>query len=303
MKRVIAVAAVSLVMLAPLLWTADAWARAGRGGSSGSRGTRSYSAPAVPSSPARTAGGSVSPGPALPTPPSGSGLGSMVGGLVAGSLLGSLLFGGGGGFGIMDVAILGLLAYLAFRRMRAAQLEPAAESTSHFAPATPVPSRHARGASARWGERADAAAPPRPPEALDESEIARVVTDIFLRVQAAWTAGEMERASEVLTPEIRTQLQKDSDDERSRGRINRIENVEVKAVEMAESWQEPGRDFVTVRVEASLLDYVVDERTGAIVEGSAIEPVTFAEYWTLTRAVWVKAWRLGAIQQPTVASA
>src|SRR5439155_6240239 len=54
MKRTLAVTVLSLMVLVPLLWTADAWARVGGGSSGGSRGSRSYSAPARPSSPSPT---------------------------------------------------------------------------------------------------------------------------------------------------------------------------------------------------------------------------------------------------------
>ena len=107
----------------------------------------------------------------------------------------------------------------------------------------------------------------------------------------------MEPATAMLTPEMRGQLQADCDRMRGQGRVNRIESITVRAVEVTETWQDPGYNFMTVRIEASLLDYTVDEKTGDVLEGKATQPVTFQEYWTFTRAVWVKAWRLSAIQQ------
>ncbi len=227
----------------------------------------------------------------------------MVGGLVAGGLLGSLLFGGGGGgFGFMDMAVLGLLAYLTIRKMRGAQSEPAAVaavSQARFVSAAPARALDARDAPSPWSEVAPGASPARRPDSIvDEAEVARAVTDIFLKVQAAWTARDLEPAAAVLTPEMRSQLQRDCDQMRAQGRIARIESIAVRAVEVTETWQEPGYNFMTVRIEATLLDYTTDEKTGEVLEGSATEPVTFEEYWTLTRAVWIKAWRLSAIQQP-----
>src|SRR5215468_3064861 len=129
MKRTVAVAAVSLIVLAPFLWTVEAWARAGRGGSSGSRDSRSYSAPARPSPNPASPGASdvaATPAPSPATTPASSGWGGALGGLIAGGLLGSLLFGGeGGGFGITDLVPFGLLAFLLIRKMRYARSEPA----------------------------------------------------------------------------------------------------------------------------------------------------------------------------------
>ena len=59
MQRSVVLTALGAMFLAMLLWSVDAWARAGGGGSSGSRGSRSFSAPArpdsSPSSPSRQA--------------------------------------------------------------------------------------------------------------------------------------------------------------------------------------------------------------------------------------------------------
>ncbi len=298
MKRTVSVAAVSLIVLAPLLWTVDdAWARAGRGGSSGSRGSRSYSAPAhsATSSPAKAADSASTPAGATPAPPGGSGLGGMIGGLIAGGLIGSLLFGGGGGgFGFTELAVLGVLAFMLIRKMRSPEAEPAVVGSQSRAVATRLDTRDV----APWGESSGAETR-RPEPAVDAAEVTRNVTDVFLKVQAAWTARDLDPAAAILTPEMRAQLQADCDRMKAQGRVNRIENVTVRKVEVTETWQDPGYNFMTVRIEASLFDYTVDEKTGEVLEGNATEAVTFQEYWTFTRAVWVKAWRLSAIQQAT----
>jgi predicted lipid-binding transport protein (Tim44 family) len=296
MKRTVAVAAVSLIVLAPFLWTVEAWARAGRGGSSGSRGSRSHSAPAT-ARPSSTPG---SPGtsdvPSTPaTTPTGSGWGGALAGLIAGGLLGSLLFGGEGGFGFTDLMALGFLAFLVIRKMRSAQPEPAAAAS--YAGAVAVRSFDTRDAPSPWSKAGPVGQARRQEQGADPAEVARGVTDLFLKVQAAWTARDMESAAAFLTPEMRAHLQADCDRMRAQGRVNRIENVSVRAVEVTETWQDPGYNFMTVRIQANLLDYTIDEKTEKVVEGSATEAVTFEEYWTLTRAVWVKAWRLSAIQQ------
>jgi len=302
MRRTVGLAAASLIFLAPFLWTVDdAWARAGRGGSSGSRGSRSHSAPAhssssATSSPAKSDTAS-NPTPAPPTPSGGSGFGGMIGGLIAGGLIGSLLFGGGGGggFGFTELAVLGVLAFMLIRKMRSPQPEPAVAVSHSRAVATRLDTRDA----APWGESESAGQTRRPEPAVDGAEVTRNVTDVFLKVQAAWTARDLDPAAAMLTPEMRAQLQADCDRMKAQGRINRIENVTVRNVEVTETWQDPGYNFMTVRIEASLFDYTVDEKTGEVLEGSATEAVTFQEYWTFTRAVWVKAWRLSAIQQAT----
>jgi len=80
-------------------------------------------------------------------------------------------------------------------------------------------------------------------------------------------------------------------------RINRLENIAVRTVEIVEAWQESGQDYITALIHANLLDYTTDESSGAVVEGSKTEPVRFEEYWTFTRPVGKGSWQLSAIHQ------
>ena len=75
-------------------------------------------------------------------------------------------------------------------------------------------------------------------------------------------------------------------------------NIALRATEITEAWTEQGQDYITVRLEANLLDYTVDEKNGMVVTGNKSEPVEFAEYWTFARSVGPNPWRLTAIQQP-----
>jgi predicted lipid-binding transport protein (Tim44 family) len=82
-----------------------------------------------------------------------------------------------------------------------------------------------------------------------------------------------------------------------KGRINRLENIAVRKVEPTEAWQEMGREYVTVLFTANLLDYVVDDKTGDVVEGDKLNPVKFQEFWTFSREMGAPSWKLSAINQ------
>jgi predicted lipid-binding transport protein (Tim44 family) len=92
-------------------------------------------------------------------------------------------------------------------------------------------------------------------------------------------------------------IQDDSEKLKSERKVNKLENIAVRSVDMVEAWQESGRDYITVRFYANLLDYTVDEATGKVLSGSKTEPVKFEEYWTFTRLVGNNPWQLSAIQQ------
>jgi hypothetical protein len=121
--------------------------------------------------------------------------------------------------------------------------------------------------------------------------------DVFFRLQAAWMTRDMSGMRVALTEEMSKTLQAQCDRLRAERRVNRLENIAVRSVDVTEMWQEEGHDFVTVRFLANLLDYTTDESGAQLVEGSRTEPVKFEEFWTFTRPVGPGAWRLSAIQQ------
>ena len=286
MRRSVAAVMLSLVAVAPLLWTEEAPARAGRGGSSGGRGSRSYSAsarpPTAPSPPPR-------PAPTIEAA-SRSGEGAMTR-FFAGGLLGGLLFGGGGtGMGLLDLVALGLLASFAWNLLRTS----APKRAMTFAGDDDAPSARLDrgGAVSEIGPIAPS---------FDKAAFSEGALAMFLKVQAAWCARDLGPVGALLTPDMRVELQRDCDRMTAKGRANRLDDVAVRAATVVGTWQEQGQDYATLRIEASVLDYTTDDATGQVVEGSATEPVTFEEFWTFSRPVWAKTWRVSAIQQPVPA--
>ena len=133
--------------------------------------------------------------------------------------------------------------------------------------------------------------------AFDEAKFQDLGMDTFFKIQGAWANREMSSVRNLLTGEMFGILQEDVDRLKADKKINRLENIAVRSVDLTEAWQESGADYLTVRIYANLLDYNVDETTGQVVEGSKTEPVKFEEYWTFTRPVGPNPWQLSAIQQ------
>ena len=133
---------------------------------------------------------------------------------------------------------------------------------------------------------------------FDPARLLSVAKDLFLRLQIGWSGGDLAAVRAHLTDEMAAGLEEDLARLRERGRRNRVEDVTVESIALTEAWQEYGRDLVTLEIRASAMDYMVDESTGQVVEGSPTTPTRFVEYWTLVRPVGPNPWRLGAIQQP-----
>lgn len=316
MKRKITGIMVLSVVASIICMTAlqqNAEARAGGSRSIGSRGTRSYSQPASPSYQPRPSQPTQQPAPPSPSPfqspqPAGGGfLRSMAGGL-AGGLLGGMLFrslgfggggaGGGGGIGLFEIILLGGIAYLIYRMvMKRRQETPAGQSGYNYI--EPVP--HQQPSQLQAAPPADVAtglAHIRQMDAsFDEQRFTDSVMDLFFKIQGAWMNRDLAPVANLLTTQMRQTFQTDVDNLLREHKVNRLENIAVRSVEIAEAWQESGQDYITTLIYANLLDYTTNDSTGQVIEGSKTEPVKFEEYWTVTRPVGGNAWQLSAIDQ------
>ena len=294
----------------------DSWARVGGGFSSGSRGSRSYSSPSRPSpGPSQSVGAPTTPPSQQPIQQPGGGLfRGMMGGL-AGGFLGSMLFrslgwGGqgdgaeGGGIGFMEIALIAVLLFLLYRfikrRREAATAQSYYQGTPEAMGSTGQPSYGSGYDAAPAGT--DTASGLRYIKQMDpyfdEQKFQDLCMDSFFKIQGAWSVRDMSSVRSLLTKDMYSTIQGDADKLKAEKKLNKLDNIAVRSVDITEAWQEQGQDYVTVRFYANLLDYVVDDNSGQVVSGSKTDPVKFEEYWTFTRSVGNNAWQLSAITQP-----
>jgi predicted lipid-binding transport protein (Tim44 family) len=311
-------AVLSLLTLGLMESAADA--RVGGGRSMGSRGSRSYSMPASPStrtSPSQTSPYQTNPtnpgtGTYAPPPyqqqPAGGFLRSMAGGIMGGMLGGmlfrSLGFGGGatggGGIGLFEILLLAGIGYLIYRFVKKnRQASPADYGQAGYqgGTVTPISSAHQGRESAPDDVATGLSHVRQMDPSFDEQRFNDAVMDMFFKIQGAWMNRDLSSVGGVLTDEMKRILQEDVDRLLRDRQVNRLENIAVRTVDIAEVWQESGQDFITALIYANLLDYTTDDTTGAVVSGSKTDPVKFEEYWTFTRPVGNNQWRLSAINQ------
>lgn len=309
---------ITALFVASYVLELDAYARAGGGrSSSGSRGSRSYSSPAKPSpsqsvtNPARSM---TSPAPTPQPVPQKSGFwrtfaGGMAGGLLGGLLFSSLGFGshgggfGGGGIGIMDIIILAALLYFVYwffkRRKAAKEVEAGgysyqSASSQPVQPVAYVPSYEEPDPEAEIAKGLSTIRQMDP--SFDENRFSELCMDIFFKIQGAWGNRDLSIARPLLTDEMYGILQGDADKMKQDKKINKLENIAVRKVDITEVWQENGKDFITVKFLANLLDFTVSEG-GELLSGSKTDPVKFEEYWTFVRPVGNNPWQLSGIDQ------
>ena len=308
-------AAVMFLSLTALELSAEA--RIGGGRSMGSRGSRSYSRQAAPSAQPQAAPYRQQAAPAPGMQQGGTFLRSMAGG-IAGGLLGGMLFrgmagaggmgAGGGGIGIFEIVLLGGIAYLIYRYVKKRRESAALLGASGgYSPQAYDLQQQYQGTTASAPYQAEALPSNdvytglshvrQMDPGFDEGRFKDLVMDNFFKIQGGWMNRDLPAISGLVTDEMKGVFREDIDRLLRDKQVNRLENIAVRNVEIAEVWQEAGQDYITSLIYANLLDYTTDESTGAVVTGSKTEPVKFEEYWTFTRPVGNNAWRLSAISQ------
>ena len=249
---------------------------------------------------------------------------------VAGGFLGSLLFraiggpgyasslggiGGGGGFGLLEFLLIAGLAFFLIRMfMRRSQ----SSASSNYSNYSNDSGRNNYGNSSEYGASRDsdgAAALMRQarPNGWNDNAGPRLgfsstdggtpidteaAQDLFFKIQAAWGIRDLSYVGDAIDEDARHYLNHHIDQLKAKRQINRLENIAVRNVEVVESWREASKDYSTVRINANVLDYTINEDTQQIVEGNKTTPVKFEEFWTFCKDQDSRGnWKLSAIEQ------
>lgn len=273
--------------------------RLGGGQSFGSK--PSYSQPAqrsadqpnqgAPQTPAGTQAPAATGGAAAARP----GMGGLLGGLVAGSLLGALFFGGAfENIGIVDILVLGLLGFLAYRFFAARRrhtAQPAAAGGVPLPPDEPTSVRPTT-TSGRTGadlsrSRGHSAAVTLP-QGFDAAEFLRGAETAYRRLQAAWDSGELAELREFTTDAVFGELQ---DQYRTRQGEN---NTEVQSLRSYLQGVTESEDQLEARV---LFVATLAERDAA--SPLLVDPTEVEEVWHFVKPKRSPrpTWFLDGIQQ------
>lgn len=280
---------------------------------------RSMTSPAAPTTAARpgAAAGAAAPaaqGGFFSRNPLMAGLaGGLLGAGLFGLLGGSGLFGGlsglAGMFGLLlQIALIGGLGYLVWRLVRGrfgqqpagagGQPALAGVARSTAAPMGAMPremQREARGPAAARGSVAAGATAARQQIAISAEDFdgfQRILTE----VNAAWTAADTATLRRLATPEMAGYLTADLAELEGRGLRNETSAVTLEQGDLAEAWQEAGRDFATVAMRFSLIDVTRRVADGAVTEGDPARRTEATELWTFLRMPG-SSWLLSAVQQ------
>ncbi len=239
------------------------------------------------------------------------GMGGMLGGILAGTLLGSLLFGGdfdGGGF--MDILLIGLLLFIAykvftmFRRRNMATASPGGGYGAAQYQAAPTPphssssssyqkTSHNSGAQGSWsnlqgGSASHAPAGSSVPAGFDVEDFLAGAKMAFTRLQASWDKRDLDDIALFTTPvvlnEIKAQYAEDPEPGLTEILLTNARLLDVK--------EENGNQWATV-----YFDVLMRENDSNMSAG-AKDTTQVREIWHFMRPInSSEMWKLDGIQQ------
>jgi predicted lipid-binding transport protein (Tim44 family) len=306
----------ALIVAAPLLapWPADA--RVGGGQNTGSRGTRTYQAPpSTQTAPApKPVERTVTPQQPSPTATASGPAAGQRGGFMArnpflsglmGGMLGAGLFGmvfGGGFFGglaggagmlglLLQVALIGGLAYLAVRLWRGRTAAPAQPAYAYAA----APEMRGVTEAAAARSAGSLLAGPSVGLAITEADY-RTFEGRLGDIQTAYSNGDLATLRGLVTPEMLGYFSEQLSGNASRGVENKVGAVKLEQGDLSEAWSEAGLDYATVAMRFSMIDFTRRIADGKVVEGSDTARAEATEVWTFLRSRGGN-WVLSAIQQ------
>jgi len=217
---------------------------------------------------------------------------------LAGGFIGSWLFGhaafAAGGMGghsmlgtLFELLLIGGLIYFAFRLFRGSAFAPGwLGGTGGFMP-------RAAGAAAAPANRGREIA-------IGDADLGAFQA-LHASVQDAWSAGDLGRMRQLMTPEMLSYFSEELTRNASQGVRNVISNVELSKGELSEGWEEGDLQYATAYMRWRALDYSVrlgqtPDQLNQVVAGNPHAPVETEEVWTFVRRRGGQ-WLLSAIQQ------
>ena len=122
---------------------------------------------------------------------------------------------------------------------------------------------------------------------------------MLTEIQMAYSNEDEAAMRALTTPEMLGYLGEDVNTNMDKGLRNELSGIKLLQGDLSESWTEHGQDFATVAMRYSIIDTMVDRKTGKLVSGSKTQPEEVTEVWTFVRPARasVNAWKLSAIQQ------
>lgn len=120
-------------------------------------------------------------------------------------------------------------------------------------------------------------------EGFDAAALSEKLSNWYVRMQNAWQAKDFEPMRPYFTDTLFAQFQRQLNALASAGRTNYVERIAVLGVTLRGYFRRDGQDHIVAELRTRIVDYTVDDKTGAVISGSRTAEKFMTYEWELVR--------------------
>ena len=118
---------------------------------------------------------------------------------------------------------------------------------------------------------------------FDASELREKASNLYVRMQNCWTRGDISELRPYFTDALFTQFERQLAAKRAQHLTNYVERISVQNVAVRGFKQTNGVDHMIIKLEARIVDYTLNDQTGALVSGSKDREKFMVYEWDMSR--------------------
>ena len=103
---------------------------------------------------------------------------------------------------------------------------------------------------------------------FDTAELAAKLSNVYVKLQNAWQDKDLTPVRPYLTDDFYAQMDRQLTAMKNRNQTNYVERIAVLSSEPVTFYQENGMDHIIAILKTRIVDYTLDDTTGALVSGS-----------------------------------
>lgn len=112
--------------------------------------------------------------------------------------------------------------------------------------------------------------------------------EVFIKLQAAWTKRDWNQIRPFESNELFAQHEAQLQEFIDNGKINVVERVAVRQAELYSFVQDGDKETLTITLNAVMRDYIIDEKTKAVLEGNKNQDMYMTYKLTFIRKAGIK---------------
>lgn len=110
------------------------------------------------------------------------------------------------------------------------------------------------------------------------------LAELYVLFQKEWQRKDISSLRQYLTAPYFAQMDAQLNNYRVNGQTNYVDNIRVSNIDLTGWKSESGSEIIIARLHTRIVDYVCDDRTGALIRGSTTREKLMCYEWTLVRS-------------------